>query len=221
MNREWFCKESLWVSNFGAHSARGGDDGNEDSDMANPSGDGGVSSTTGGIQGGSSGLSEEMIVPADEHFTRCPVSNEAFIPEWDDEEGDYMYRSAVKVLVAATTDDALFERCQPTAQPRLRYAIVHQLLVMDGWLSSGKAITVQEALRKLQSGSSEVDGDRRKLAVQALMSALGEEDDEDDVFVTLDPQGNVGTELFDATSDIDSEAMETDGGPSEDVILSV
>jgi hypothetical protein len=155
-----------------------------------------------------------MIVPADEHFTRCPVSNEAFIPEWDEEEGDYMYRSAVKVLVTATSDPSLFELCQSTPHPLLRYAIVHQLLVMDGWLASGKAITLQAATRRLQSGSGgAVAGDEasRKQAILALLSAIGEEDDEDDVFIVLDGQGNIGSDLFEnirGSSNCDADAKE-------------
>ena len=74
----------------------------------------------------------EMIVPADEHFTRCPVSHETFVPEWDPEEGDYMYRNAVKVLVTQQADPRLYEDSCDTGHPAIKYAIVHQKLVMEG-----------------------------------------------------------------------------------------
>lgn len=229
MNREWYCKKSQWVSNFGAHPVGGSKDssaaeggGQSSSSWSGGEGGGGSSSAakSAGAQGGVGGsLSEEMVVPADEHFTRCPVSNEAFIPEWDDEEGDYMYRSAVKVLVSAASDGALFERCQPTTQGQLRYAIVHQLLVMDGWLASGKAVTVQEAVRRLQSGVAGGVGDEEGggRAEQALQAALGEEDDAEDVFLVLDAEGKIGADLFQLCA-VSSEAGEEDedGAMQED-----
>jgi hypothetical protein len=213
LHREWYCLQSQWVSDFGAHAPEGGQEAaGESVQMAGGGAEG--SSGGGGTLGSSSipgALAEEMIVPADEHFTRCPVSNEAFIPEWDDEEGDYMYKNAVKVLVTATSDESLFDRCQPTAHEGLRYAIVHQLLVMDGWLASGKAITVQEAIRRLKGGS-EGGGQEGQQVERALLSALGEEDDEEDVFLVLDAGGRIGADLLQCSS------TNTSGGGGQEAV---
>ena len=78
---------------------------------------------------GSLGRTEEFVVPADENFTRCPVSKEAFETVWDDEEGAFMYRNAVKVLVTDAADKELFKMALPTEQTGMGYLIVHKPLV--------------------------------------------------------------------------------------------
>ena len=78
---------------------------------------------------GGLGRTEEFVVPADENFTRCPVSKEAFETVWDDEEGAFMYRNAVKVLVTDAADKDLFKLALPTDQTGMGYLIVHKPLV--------------------------------------------------------------------------------------------
>lgn len=100
-SREWFCTINQWVSNFNS--------------LSNPS-----NPTTTDEQGNpvvgdmdvdqqQVGEDEEFIVPADENFTRCPVSREMFECVWDDEEGEMMYRNAVKVFVTEAADPHLFK----------------------------------------------------------------------------------------------------------------
>ena len=205
-HREWYCTQPQWVSNFGTLAVDNGDGMGKSSEVS----DGNFNTVGGkdtGVQSGA--LAEEMIVPADEHFTRCPVSNEAFIPEWDDEEGDYMYKNAVKVLVSAASDEALYEHSQPTSSSHLRYAIVHQLLVMDGWLFNGKAITVKDASERLRKCRPDAD-EKSCLAVEkVLLSAMEEEDDEEDVFLLLDGNGEIPPNLFENVNDSQNNTEES------------
>jgi hypothetical protein len=113
--------------------------------------------------------SDVYLVAFDEHFTRCPITKEQFETFWDDEEGGLMFRNAVRVLVRESVDPKLYEISKPTEAPDVRYVIVHKLLVMDGWMSSGKAIR----LSSLQSESK-----------QELLIAAGDDDCED-VFVIM------------------------------------
>lgn len=108
------------------------------------------------------------VVPFDEQFTRCPVSKEQFETFWDDDEGGLMFRNAVKVLVTEAADANIFQLGKPTSVADVRYCVVHKLLVMDGWVSNGKAV-------RLSSLSTEK---------QDLVNAAGDED-EDDIFVII------------------------------------
>ena len=108
------------------------------------------------------------VVPFDEQFTRCPVSKEQFETFWDDEEGGLMFRNAVKVLVTEAADANVFQLGKPTTVDEVHYCVVHKLLVMDGWVNSGKAV-------RLSSLSTEK---------QVLVDAAGDED-EDDIFVVV------------------------------------
>jgi hypothetical protein len=56
---------------------------------------GSSSSATASSGAASSGV--EFIVPADEHFPRCPVSKEMFETFFDEDEGEMMFRNAAKV----------------------------------------------------------------------------------------------------------------------------
>ncbi len=139
-----------------------------------------------------------MVVAADEHFTRCPVSQEPFLPVWDYEEGDYMYRNAVKVLVTAKADSSLFHASAPTNHSLFRYAIVHQYLVMDRWLREGKAVSLRNAIALLASSPRNDD------IIASLRTAADEEDDDglDDVFVLLEGNNKtIGFDLHSTTSE--------------------
>jgi hypothetical protein len=207
--RQWYCRESQWLTDFGSLRVSG-DTGADDKSAAQ----GGWKAGAGAIEGGvedSSATDLEMVVPADEHFTRCPVSHEAFVPEWDPEEGDYMYRNAVKVLVTEDADYDLFEECQETSHPAIRYAIVHQKLVMEGWLSAGKAATLSDTLKrvgeKYSGGASGVGS-----AIREALSTAADDEDPEDIFVRLDPSGLVGESLLSAKGESGSSGSREGGG---------
>jgi hypothetical protein len=144
---------------------------------------------------------EEFIIPADENFLRCPISKEAFQQVWDEEEGEMMYRNAVKVLVPQNADTHLFsniakplfmlDASHPAADPTLstlhttiRYMIVHKLLIMDPWLEAKKACTVKEALETIRQQNP------HDPLTDLIVQALGDEDEED-VFILLEEPKNV------------------------------
>lgn len=162
--RQWYCTVTQWVTDFSALSS-GGNYKNQ-----NPL-----------PQGSDPGAPmEEFVVPADEHFTRCPVSKEVFETVWDEDEGAFMYRNAVKVLVTEAADVSLYRLALPTDQSAVKYLIVHKLLVLDGWLQSGRAETLRgAALRYEAMGRGPEVG-------QTLEAAAGDDEDADDVFVMLE-----------------------------------
>lgn len=164
--REYYCTTRQWVTNFGAASAIV------------------IDSKKGRESDGSSDdESGTYILPADENFTRCPVSREVFETFWDDEEGEMMYRNAVRVLVTEAADKDIFALGLPCSDPTIRYLIVHKLLVMDDWLNAGKADTLMRAkLRYDQSMAT----DKGKQLGEALTICAGEDEDENDVFVLLE-----------------------------------
>ncbi len=90
---------------------------------------------------------EEFVVPADEYFTRCPISNEIFEQFWDQAEGEFMYRNAMKVLTTEPISPDLFKMGQPSPEPGVRYIIVHKLLVFDLWLKTGRVDTLKSTLQ--------------------------------------------------------------------------
>jgi hypothetical protein len=173
--REWYCSLRAWISSTKS--------GASDADADGGTGGGAVA---GGI--GANGKAsahdtgKEFIVPADEHFTRCPVSKETFETLWNDEEGEFMYKHAARVLVTPAADAAVFKMGQPTNQAGVRYIIAHKRLVVDEWLDVGKAATLGDAIKRYEamgSGSA-------KASVQALKLAAGEGEDEEGVFVMLE-----------------------------------
>lgn len=171
--RQWYCKESQWVTDFGSLKR-------VETDKAPAANIAKADGKPAEIP------DEEMVLPADEHFTRCPVSNEAFLPEWDTEEGDYMYRNAVKVLLTEKADSQLYRLAQPTIYPLIRYIIVHQKLVMDGWLAAGKSASLYETIQKINKkygAESEVG----RVLVSAYVHAAGEEEDSNDIFILFEP----------------------------------
>ena len=122
-----------------------------------------------------------MVVLADENFPRCPVSNEVFRTIWDEEEGDFMYRNAVRVLLTNDADPELYLVSRPTPVDNVRYALVHKRMALDGWLAAEKAITVNEAmiLRKKKLREN-IDNAFPDYAAAACV-----DEDESDVFVLM------------------------------------
>lgn len=168
--REWYCLLEQWISDFNALDLTG----NTTTQPAN------------GAYNLEGNTSEEVfILPADENFPRCPISKEMFECVWDDEEGEMMYRNAVKVLVLESVDSGLFKVSKPIdleendSTGEVRYMIVHKLLVMDVWLKEGKAVTLKEARARLLQSSNE----KNKLLAETLLTAAGEDLDEDETFM--------------------------------------
>ncbi len=171
--REWYCSRTQWISDFNALSGGGGKEG----------------AATGGSSGSGGELvaaaAEEFVVPADESFTRCPVSKEVFECTFDEEEGEMMFLNAVRVLVpepsAAAAGDigALFRLGRPTEESTVHYLIVHQLLVLDSWLAQGLAASLRKAVERLEHTSGGAD------IVTRLRRAAGDDESEDDIFVRL------------------------------------
>lgn len=160
--RQWYCTVTQWVTDFSALSQQGKNKG------PLPQG------TEQGAQ------TEEFVVPADEYFTRCPVSKEVFETVWDEDEGAFMYRNAVKVLVTEAADGSLFRLALATEQAGVKYMIVHKLLVLDGWLQSGRAETLRGAALRYEAMG------RGPEAGAALEAAAGDDEDADDIFVMLE-----------------------------------
>lgn len=174
--RQWYCKESQWVTDFGNLKPI---DTEKNSNTTN-------NTTNNKNEKQINEISdEEMVLPADEHFTRCPVSNEAFLPEWDTEEGDYMYRNAVKVLLTEKSDSELYKIAQPTEYSLIRYIIVHQKLVMDGWLAAGKSASLFDTVSKINKKYGQ-DNEISKILINAFIEAAGEEEDSNDIFILLE-----------------------------------
>ena len=177
-HREWYCHLDVWVSNLKGEGADMSSDGAGGAGAAGNKKSGGGKAGAAAASGG-----KEFIVPADEHFTRCPVSKEEFETVWNDEEGEFMYRHAVKVLVTAAADAAVYKLGQPTSQASVRYIVAHKRLVVDEWIGAGKAATLGDAVQRYQAMSSAAS---RPELVQALRKAAGEGEDEEAVFVMLE-----------------------------------
>lgn len=173
--RPWFCTARQWITDFGALGSGGTAAETQEQEIAEEE-------------------EEERIVPANEFFTRCPISNEAFITFWDSEEGDYMYRNAVKVLCTEKVNKTLFKLGQPTGHPMFHYAIVHQLLVMDGWIATGKAVTLASLVEKLRAENEKRGAPRDDGVVEALQAAITDDGvdvdiDDEDTFVLVEDNG--------------------------------
>lgn len=200
-SREWYCALDNWVTDFDALNRKNSQLNNKENEVnqQSSSSSGTASSGGGGAGGkGSSGSSstntnDEFILPADENFTRCPISREVFATVWDDEEGEMMFRNAVKVLITEAADAVLYKLAKPIPPDSIensrninidhyRYMIVHKLLVMDRWLAEGKAATVKEAIQRYESL-----GDKAQARIEAMKVAAGEDEEEfDDVFTVLE-----------------------------------
>ena len=88
--RTWYCTSSEWITDFNARTEDG-----RDKFLAHTVGGVYTAHTAGSGQNGKEGgdaIEEEFCVPADERYTRCPVSKEMFEQVWDEDEGAFMYR---------------------------------------------------------------------------------------------------------------------------------
>ena len=184
-SRAWYCTVNQWVSDFNSLTVQGSTHpgGGKDSGTAPGSAAPGMQRLT-----STDGLNEdeERILLGDENFLRCPVSKEVFEFIWDDEESQIYYRNAVKVLVTAVADPDIYTKCFPTLRAEVRYCIVHTKLVLDEWLSCGKAATLRNAMLRYQAIS-------KNEVVTNLLAAVGlsvpfneENDDLDNIFVLLE-----------------------------------
>lgn len=196
--RDWYCTSSQWITDFNALHTN---DMNTIVTTTNTSSSSSISSSKDmnidSINNKSlTNIIEdvEYIVPADEFFTRCPVSREIFECVWDTEEGEMMYRNAVKVLIIDNVDHNLFKLAQSVSYldnnssissnidnkdyNMIRYMIVHKILVMNQWLDTGKAVSLKDALLHYDSIGSNI----RKL-MENIVNI--ENDDEDEVFVVI------------------------------------
>lgn len=131
--------------------------------------------------GGNDGAKKVFVVPADDAFTRCPVSKEVFENFWDQEEGEFMFRNAAKVLVTQAADENIFRVGQPTLHANVRYCILHKLLVLDGLIANGRADTFRQATARYLSAGTAAAKDK---AVE-LAAAVGNDDNQEDLFVML------------------------------------
>ena len=133
ISRPWFCNINQWVSDFNALTIKSKDVMDRQTSL--------------------DGLddNEERILLADEYFPRCPVSKEVFEHIWDDEDSEIYYRNAVKILLTELSDPALYKLSKPTLNPNIKYCIVHKSLVLDDWLSTGKATSLGNAILRYQA----------------------------------------------------------------------
>ena len=186
-SRQWYWDADRWVSDSAASEKSG----------ANAADN---SSAAGQLSSGQSATKadedeEEMVVLADENFPRCPVSNEVFMTFWDEEEGDIMYRNAVRVVLTASADPQLFSVSKPTSVDGVRYALVHKRLALDEWLDSGKAVTVKDAMSQ-KFRQTRADG----AALPDYAAAAGVDDQETDVFVILPNQSDQISDIAESKS---------------------
>lgn len=165
-HRELYCTIEQWVSDFNALNLKNKP--TEESKQGNTAPGEAV---------------EEFIIPADENFVRCPFSHESFDKFFDNVEGCFMYRNAVKVFVSNNSNSAIYQKGKPAMDPDtddeiegLRYLVVHKPLIVDQWIQEGKATTLEEAIQRFESLG---DG----ALAEKLKQAAGEEDLEDIFFV--------------------------------------
>ena len=167
--RNWFATCAQWVSDFNA---------------LNRDGDGPILAHAKLAKSTTQGSEEPkrvFVVPADDAFTRCPVSKEVFETFWDQEEGEFLFRNAAKVLVTQTADENIFKISQPTSHPNVRYCILHKLLVLDGLIANGRVDNLRQATARYLSTGTAVAKDK----VAELVAAVGNDDNQEDIFVIL------------------------------------
>jgi hypothetical protein len=160
-HRQWYCSISQWVSDFNALEIKTKATNNITEEERNQS---------------NSQAQQILPLPFDENFMRCPVSKESFERIFDDDEGEWMYKNAAKVLVSEAADPSIYKLGQPTIEPTIRYLIVHKQLVLDDWLNSGRASSLQGAKERY-----EAMGNSNDIFIKTLEKAA----DDEDVFVML------------------------------------
>jgi len=123
---------------------------------------------------------DEMVVPADGKFQRCPISNESFLTMWDD--GELVYRDAVKVLVVPSENKGandVYELGCALDGTIVRYLIVNKSLVLDVWMKEKKVESIKNCIERLRRDTSPAED-----VVVSILSAFEEVDEvEDDVYI--------------------------------------
>lgn len=173
--RPWYCSAKKWglSSSSSSRKVAPGETSQQQETAL-------ISSATGnGIKASNEPL-KEYIVPADEHFVRCPVSKETFDKVWDDCEGGLMYRNAVKVLVTEVANKKLYDLGFSTSVEGIHYMIVRKPLIVDGWIASGLSASLQETIQRYQAMGKD------KISIQRLESAAGDDAGSEDTFVMLE-----------------------------------
>jgi len=161
-HRQWYCNVSQWVSDFNALETK--------SNL--------IKSNTSEIVTKNNLLSQQNVpLPFDENFMRCPVSKESFERIFDDDEGEWMYKNAAKILVSEAADASVYKLGQPTIEPSIRYLIVHRQLVLDDWINCGRASSIQGAKERYEAMGASDD-----TFIKTLEKAAA---DDEDVFVML------------------------------------
>ena len=121
---------------------------------------------------------ETYVVPADEIFPRCQICKESFETIWDQDEGELYYNNAIKLLVTNKGNSDLFNQGAETLNELVHYCIVH----MDGcgmteFLEQGIADNLHQIKAKYKN----------KIVTEIFESAIGSDDEVDDIFCILEP----------------------------------
>lgn len=179
ISRSWYCTKDQWVTDFNAFQAASHQQSDSNNSNTLPNGASSGASSQGLDE------NEEHIIIADEYFPRCPVSKEIFEHLWDEDDNEIYYRNAVKLLVTELSDSSLYQLSKPTLHPNIRYCIVHQNLVLDSYLESGKATSLRNAIIRYDAIS------KNELSNNLLEAIhIGREDSEhielDNTFVVLE-----------------------------------
>jgi hypothetical protein len=193
--RTWYSTANQWISEKGSFGGvregeLPGGAGGRDGGKLGASSSSAAGGRYGNIDGkggaavsfGAGGNDEEFIVPADEDFVRCPITGEPFESVWDQDEGEFMYRNAVKVLVTEKSDPSIYALGKGTTATDIRYIIVHKLLVLDAWLAQGRADSLKNAKLRYAQMLGQADVAEKC----ALLTQAADDEDDEDVFVLLE-----------------------------------
>ena len=179
--RPWFCAEEAWLADYGANAAAAA----EEAWVAAASADDGdailksVGTSADTAKAGEEDLRAYSVL-ADELFTRCPVSRERFVANFDEESGDMWYKHAAKVFVTAAADVTVFNLGKDTVHPKIRYVIVNKPLVLDSWIETGKAAKLNNTIERYEA----MGGENSEKIIDLRTATAGE--DEDMCFVMLE-----------------------------------
>eukprot|EP01038_Epipyxis_sp_PR26KG_P007574 gene7574-10318_t len=195
--REYYCNSMQWVSNFNVLV----DPNKENHDNY------GKGASNNAMYGqnnnknmNNNDVEEEFIVPADENFTRCPISKEIFESFYDEDEGEFMYRNAVKIIIPENIDNYIYSLGKPLDYTTsntstdnnnigVRYLIVHKILILNKMLTSGKAVTLKSAIEKYeQLNNNENNNDKNNndnKMLDLLKNCSMDDESDEDVFVIL------------------------------------